>query len=41
MYGIVVRGIRDSIADILEILGASAIVYGIIGDAALRFIGYK
>jgi hypothetical protein len=29
------------IAGILAVLGASAIVYGIIGDAALRLIGYK
>ena len=32
---------NGSIAGILGVLGASAIVYGIIGDAALRFIGYK
>jgi hypothetical protein len=32
---------NGSIAGILAVLGASAIVYGIIGDAALRFIGYK
>jgi drug/metabolite transporter (DMT)-like permease len=32
---------NGSIAGILAVLGASAIVYGIIGDAVLRFVGYK